>query len=437
MILIAVFYLFTAWLTVGAVGAADARHQAAIKGGAFMIDLTGRFAGPVIMAAMGLLVCTSLLASYLALHNAAARYIFALSREKLLPTVFGELHPARYAPSNASLAVSLLTLAGIAAFGVTRLDPYLNLIPPLIGLGTFGIILIQAMAALAILTYFWRRRSIGLWKVISAAAAGAVGLVIAAVLVGQNFGVLAASALPWTAWLPWSYALTVICGLGFAAWMRRARPKDYAGLAETYLRADSERTIPEATFDGRYCIVGGGPCGLLTARAFKLAGVPYDQFERHSDVGGIWDINNPGSSMYESAHSAHFISSKYTSNFFGAPMPEDYPDYPSYRQILDYIRQFAVRFGLRDNITFGVEVQRATPIGSNAERRLACGVVEWRNARLQGPRRRQRRDVASKSSGLPGSVDLQGGGASCSELSRFGGVYRQACVDCGRGEILA
>ena len=57
---------------------------------------------------------------------------------------------------------------------------------------------------------------------------------------------------------------------------------------------------------------------MLAARAFKLAGIPYDQFERHADVGGIWDIDNPGTSMYESAH---FISSKYTSAFFGLSLP--------------------------------------------------------------------------------------------------------------------
>ncbi len=368
VVLIAVFYLLTAWLTVGAVGAANASRQATAEGGAFMMNLTGRYAGPAVMSAMALLVCTSLLASYLALHNAAARYLFALSREKLLPRALGTLHPARYAPSNASLAVSAVTLAGVAAFGATRLDPYLNLIPPLIGLGTLGIILIQAMAAVAILAYLWRRRSGGRsggrWWVLGAAGAGALGLVIAAVLVGQNFSLLAASSLSWTGALPWLYAATLVFGIGFAVWMRRHRAKDYAVLAETHLRADSRREIPKVAFDGRYCIVGGGPCGLLTARAFRLAGIPYDQFERHADVGGIWDIDNPGSSMYDSAH---FISSKFPSNFFGAPMPDSYPDYPDHRLLLDYIRGFARRFGLRDGIVFGVEVMRATPIGPQAE----------------------------------------------------------------------
>ena len=109
--------------------------------------------------------------------------------------------------------------------------------------------------------------------------------------------------------------------------------------------------------------MGAGPCGLLVARAFKLAGIPYDHFERHTEVGGIWDMANPGTSMYESAH---FISSKYISGFFGMPMPDDYPDYPSRQQILDYIIAFADRFGLREAIRFGVDVERAVPIGQDA-----------------------------------------------------------------------
>jgi cation diffusion facilitator CzcD-associated flavoprotein CzcO len=64
-------------------------------------------------------------------------------------------------------------------------------------------------------------------------------------------------------------------------------------------------------------IVGAGPGGLAVARAFKLFGVPYVQVERHTAVGGIWDADNPGTSIYESAH---FISSKTCSAFHGMPM---------------------------------------------------------------------------------------------------------------------
>ncbi|WP_211473097.1 flavin-containing monooxygenase [Collimonas humicola] len=102
------------------------------------------------------------------------------------------------------------------------------------------------------------------------------------------------------------------------------------------------------------CIIGGGPGGLSAARALKRQGVSYEQFERHSDVGGIWDMNNPGSPMYESAH---FISSRDQSGYADFPMPKDYPDYPTNQQIVSYVRSFARAFGLYDNIRFGVSVR--------------------------------------------------------------------------------
>jgi cation diffusion facilitator CzcD-associated flavoprotein CzcO len=146
------------------------------------------------------------------------------------------------------------------------------------------------------------------------------------------------------------------------------------------LRADTTRRasiVPAYT--RRYCIVGAGPAGLVLARALKKEGVPFDCFEKHGDVGGIWDPENAGSPMYESAH---FISSKWTSGFYGFPMPETFPDYPSNRQILDYIRSFTDAFGLRELITFNTTVVRAEREGdgwsvllSTGERRSYAGVL--------------------------------------------------------------
>jgi cation diffusion facilitator CzcD-associated flavoprotein CzcO len=110
----------------------------------------------------------------------------------------------------------------------------------------------------------------------------------------------------------------------------------------------------------KVCVVGAGPSGLIMARQLLRAGVPFDLYEKHTDVGGIWDPENPGSPVYDSAH---FISSKHTSYFYGYPMPDSYPDYPSWRQLRDYIRSFARAYGLYDHITFGTAVQAARPAG--------------------------------------------------------------------------
>lgn len=107
------------------------------------------------------------------------------------------------------------------------------------------------------------------------------------------------------------------------------------------------------------CIIGAGPAGLATARALKARGLPYTHLERHTGVGGLWDIDNPGTPLYESAH---FISSRTLSGFSGYPMPDDYPDYPDHRRILAYLRGFADRYGLTDAVEFGTEVTAVEPV---------------------------------------------------------------------------
>ncbi len=108
--------------------------------------------------------------------------------------------------------------------------------------------------------------------------------------------------------------------------------------------------------DIKVCIIGAGAGGLSMARALKRHGIAYDHFERHADVGGVWDQNNPGSPMYDSAH---MISSKTMSAFKGYPMPAEYPDYPGHRQILAYLRSFANAYDLRRAIEFSTGVESA------------------------------------------------------------------------------
>ena len=96
-------------------------------------------------------------------------------------------------------------------------------------------------------------------------------------------------------------------------------------------------------------IIGAGPAGLTTAKELKAKNISYDHIEKHFDVGGLWDIDNQGSPLYESAH---FISSKTLSAFPDFPMPKSYPDYPSRKQILNYIKDYAKHFDIYGNIKF-------------------------------------------------------------------------------------
>jgi cation diffusion facilitator CzcD-associated flavoprotein CzcO len=120
----------------------------------------------------------------------------------------------------------------------------------------------------------------------------------------------------------------------------------------------------------KHCIVGAGPGGLAAARAFLNLGLAVDVFERHDAVGGIWDRTNAGTPMYESAH---FISSRDLSAYFGYKMPAGYPDYPRHDQILAYLRSFADAYGLTEHIQLSTSVEHAEWDGTHWQVRTSDG----------------------------------------------------------------
>ncbi|MFT4009339.1 MAG: amino acid permease [Nocardioidaceae bacterium] len=353
---VAVFYIFTSWIIIGAAGGADAQAMAERDLGDLVFNLMNSFGGEVLYDLAAVLLCTSILASQVALHNAASRYLFALSRERVLPARFGDYHPQYLSPHVASVAVSLATAVVVAGMGALGADPYTVIAASLVGLGTLAIVLTQAVTALATLSFFGRRDDGSIWQTKVAPVVAAVGLGAAFVAAAANYGTLTGATAKAVNLVPLLLIVLAAAGVAVAIRIRRTNPRAYSTLAESQLRRQETERLPrpaDLTYQRRYCIVGGGPSGMVMARALLAEGVPFDWYERNGDFGGIWDIDAPGSPMYASAH---FISSRYTSGFFGYPMPDDLPDYPSWRQIRDYLRDFARKFDLYRHVTFDTEV---------------------------------------------------------------------------------
>ncbi|MEJ0049687.1 MAG: APC family permease [Methylovirgula sp.] len=224
VISIAIFYLFTAWVAVGAIEPDAIAVRANKETGELMFNIFTRYGGEVLTDIMGVLVCFSILASYLAIHNAAARYIFALGREWLLLPWFGEAHPKSGAPHRASMTVSVMTLIAVIPFALTGLDPFKAGVPVLIGIGSFGIIFLQAFAAIAILVYLRRHGGEPSW-VMLATWFGAIGLICATIFVGIYFKFLATSDATLVGLLPLLFPLVVIPFAIFSVLLKFVRPK--------------------------------------------------------------------------------------------------------------------------------------------------------------------------------------------------------------------
>lgn len=229
---IAVFYTLTSWSLVAGYGSGEVQAAAAEDPGNFVFAASTRYVGAASTHAMHLLIVTSLFAAVLALHNAAARYLFALGREGLLPRSLGRTHARRHSPHVASRAQIAIAAIVIAGFAIGGADPYLLLGTSMGGLGTLGIVALQAAAAVAAVAYFRRRRDPRLWTTVVAPVAGAAGLVTACVLIVHNYSALTGKTSGVVNQLPWLLVAAGIGGFAYALWLRRARPQVYAYIGE-------------------------------------------------------------------------------------------------------------------------------------------------------------------------------------------------------------
>lgn len=141
-----------------------------------------------------------------------------------------------------------------------------------------------------------------------------------------------------------------------------------------------------------YAVIGAGPSGLAAARNLQRFGLPWEGYELATGVGGLWDIDAPRSTVYESAH---LISSKGTTQFAEFPMADAVADYPSHRELVAYFRDFADRFDLAAGFRFRTEVTRVTPaegggydvtsVGPDGERTVHHDGVLIANGTLSEP----------------------------------------------------
>jgi dimethylaniline monooxygenase (N-oxide forming) len=110
----------------------------------------------------------------------------------------------------------------------------------------------------------------------------------------------------------------------------------------------------------RVCVIGAGSSGIASCQVLHARGIPFDCFEKGSDVGGNWRYGNDNG--MSSAYRSLFINtSKRAMQYASYPMPDDYPDYPHHTQIAAYFDDYVDHFGFRDRITFDTEVTRVEP----------------------------------------------------------------------------
>lgn len=116
--------------------------------------------------------------------------------------------------------------------------------------------------------------------------------------------------------------------------------------------------------EGRLALIGAGPMGLAAAKLLVEQGIEFQGFDVNSGVGGLWDIDAPRSTMYETAH---LISSKKMTEFTDYPMRDEVAEYPSHREMKRYFQEFAQHYDLEKHYHFGAEVRSCVPLGGSGQ----------------------------------------------------------------------
>ena len=249
IIVIGVIYTATMW-ALGLAYGSDRVQDAAIEDPVnFVFAANTEFVGEWSTRIMQVLVVTSLIAVLLAFHNTLSRYLFSLGRARLLPHQLGRTHRRFHSPSVASLVLSGVTAAVIALFAITGADPFLTMYLWLVGVGTLGVLVLQAAGAAAVVGYFIRhvRSRSNAWTNFIAPALGGLGLIGAILLAVVNFPLLTGVTEGPATLLPLLIVIAAIAGLIIGVVRsRNGEPVDLStGLVQPEDVAPDESTLAD------------------------------------------------------------------------------------------------------------------------------------------------------------------------------------------------
>jgi amino acid transporter len=229
LLLIAVVYTLASWAMSVHYGDDQVAAVAGEQGPGMLFAMSSSTVAEIATV----LFMTSLFAAMLSFHNAVARYMFALGRERVLPGPLGRTEPRTGAPRVASVTQSVIGLAVIVLYALAGWDPTVRLFFWLGTTGAFGVLCLLAASSIAVIVFFSRdQRGERAWPRLVAPALATLALV-AMVWAGLTnyatlLGVQPGSTEAWA--LPGAYAVAAVVGVVYGVWLRSARSEVYHGI---------------------------------------------------------------------------------------------------------------------------------------------------------------------------------------------------------------
>lgn len=228
VVALGIFYTFTSWMAISGHGFDESVKVAQNDPVNFFYMVTQDRIGTFAKDLMQWLIVTGSFACGMAFHNAASRYFYNLGRERVFPAVLGRTHPKWRSPYAGSIFQSLMAAIIVAIFIVLDEDPYASLYGWMAVLGTFGILLVQTLTAIASIAYFERfhRDEAHWWRTRLAPLLGGLGMGAVLFLLISHLQDIGGSASFIKA-VPWIVLAWFVVGLILALYLKARDPRRY------------------------------------------------------------------------------------------------------------------------------------------------------------------------------------------------------------------
>lgn len=237
---IGVFYAFISWAVIVGNGPTKAVELAS---GASPFDLiyapAQAYLGSWAVTVFEWLVVGGSFACALAIHNSAARYLFAFGRDGLLWRRLGEAHSKHASPWIASLTQSAIAGVILIICAVSGADPYGVLFVLVAIMATLCLLIVQTMSSVATVVYFHVKKqhpeTASWWRTIAAPIIGGAGMVYVIYLMLSNMSAAAggASETLFFKVIPYVVVGLLFGSMAVAAYLRKARPDLYERIGST------------------------------------------------------------------------------------------------------------------------------------------------------------------------------------------------------------
>jgi amino acid transporter len=194
VIFLASFYSLGTWCYIVTQGASHAIVNASADPVGSFFSSVQIYLGNFFVRLVSLTLVTSQMVAITAIQTSASRYLFALGRDKVLPSQLARVHPRLQSPHVAIVTNAVVSLLILVAIYLCRIDPVVSY-AALTGMGIYFLLPLLIGTSISIVVFFRTHPSLeaNVWTRLLAPAVSALAISGLFVLTSLNLKVLVGS----------------------------------------------------------------------------------------------------------------------------------------------------------------------------------------------------------------------------------------------------